>query len=68
MLCAEFAIETLRLHHLCDAVIIFKLTVVRNFIPDPETDQQGHGHTDRKPGDIDKGKNFVPGEIAHGDF
>ena len=47
--------------------MIFMIVVVGGFVGDPDADDDGDGHADRKTGYIDKGVSFVLGQMAPGD-
>src|SRR6185503_9677450 len=61
-------VQPLVLHHLCDAVMVGKAFIIRHFIPYPQPDEHGDGHTDGETPDVDRGSNPVPDKVAQCGF
>jgi hypothetical protein len=67
LLCPHLIIESLMLHYLANAGIIFKTFVEGKFIPYPKTDHKGNCHTYCESADINKGSSLVFQQIPPGD-
>ena len=55
-------------HYPCEPVAIFEIGIKRNFIPDPQPDQNSHCHADRESTNVNDGITLVPDQIAPADF
>jgi hypothetical protein len=63
----HITIESLVYHDLGDTIVVLMIFIKRKFIPYPQSDQHGNGHTDGQSCDIDKGMHFAFAQIAESD-
>ncbi len=50
-----------------DIVLVAMVFIKGQFVPDPETDEEGHGHTHGQAKDIYKGIDPIFSKVATGD-
>jgi hypothetical protein len=66
--CLNFSVGTYVLSYFSNAVIILMDGIIRQFIIDPQTNEDGNGHTGGQTNNIDEGVGLVLYEVAKGDF
>ena len=64
----DLPVVGLVLHDLGDAVVVLVVGVVGHFVPDPEPDQNGYGHSGSEACNIDEGGDLALAQISEGDF
>src|SRR5215831_14360366 len=66
--CLNLSVIGYILNNLGNAIIVFKILVEGKFIMHPQPNQNGHSHTDRQSGYINKRMHLAFSKIAPGGF